>query len=458
MSRFGIEDSTTEFKVELADTLEKEVVAFLNSAKGGDIYIGVDDSGHAVGVKNPDSLMLAISDRIKNNILPSCLGLYDVYPEEHDGQTVLHIVVSRGTEKPYYLRRYGQSPAGCYIRIGSGVQQMTVGMIDQLYASRVRNSLRNIPAPTNRKLTFQQLKIYYQEKGFQINESFLSNLDLYTPDGTLNYAAYLLADENSVSIKVAKYAGADKCDLIENEEYGFCSLIKAAHQVLDKLNVENKTLTRITGAAEREQHRMVDERALREALINAMVHNDYSSEVPPVVEIFSNRISITSYGGLVTGLSREECLAGRSMPRSRELMRVFRDLDLVEQLGSGMHRILSVYSSDIFHISDNFFEICFEREDVSEETPQVTPQDTPQVTQAVKKMKAISSGERDRAELQEKVGLSDRKSFTKNYLNPALEQGLIEMTIPEKPNSRLQKYRLTGAGKYFLKAMQDQKN
>jgi predicted transcriptional regulator len=64
----------------------------------------------------------------------------------------------------------------------------------------------------------------------------------------------------------------------------------------------------------------------------------------------------------------------------------------------------------------------------------------------------------DRAELQEKVGLSDRKSFTKNYLNPALEQGLIEMTIPEKPNSRLQKYRLTGAGKYFLKAMQDQKN
>jgi len=258
---------------------------------------------------------------------------------------------------------------------------------------------------------------------------------------------------------VAKYAGADKCDLIEKEEYGFCSLIKAAHQVLDKLNVENKTLTRITGAAEREQHRMVDERALREALINAMVHNDYSSEVPPVVEIFSNRISITSYGGLVTGLSREECLAGRSMPRSRELMRVFRDLDLVEQLGSGMHRILSVYSSDIFHISDNFFEICFEREDVSGEIPRVTPpKSPPQVTPAVKKLIAICSGEMDRAELQEKVGLSDRKSFTKNYLNPALEQGLIEMTIPEKPNSRLQKYRLTGAGKYLLKAMQDQKN
>ena len=121
MSRFGIEDNTTEFKVELTDHLEKEVVAFLNSEKGGDIYIGVDDSGHVAGVSNPDPVMLAISDRIKNNILPSCLGLYDVYPEECDGKTVIHIIISRGTEKPYYLKRYGQSPAGCYIRIGSGI-------------------------------------------------------------------------------------------------------------------------------------------------------------------------------------------------------------------------------------------------------------------------------------------------------------------------------------------------
>jgi len=92
----------------------------------------------------------------------------------------------------------------------------------------------------------QQLKIYYQEKGFQINDAFLNNLDLYTPDGELNYAAYLLADQNSISIKVAKYAGEDKCELIENEELGFCSLIKATHLVLDKLNIENRTLTRIT--------------------------------------------------------------------------------------------------------------------------------------------------------------------------------------------------------------------
>jgi len=127
----------------------------------------VDDDGEVLGVSDVDAQMLAISDRIRNNILPSCLGLYDVYAQEHEGKTIIHVVVTRGTEKPCYLKRCGQSPAGCFTRVGSGVQPMTTGMIDQLYAGRVRHSLRNIPAPTTLKLTFQQLKIYYQEKGFE---------------------------------------------------------------------------------------------------------------------------------------------------------------------------------------------------------------------------------------------------------------------------------------------------
>lgn len=297
MSKPCQESQTCEFKRELNDSLEKEVVAFLNSSLGGDIYIGVADDGSIVGITNPDALMLAISDRIRSNIQPTCLGLYDIIAETHGDKTIIRIIVTRGTEQPYYLKRFGLSSAGCFIRVGSGVQPMTTAMIDKLYASRVRNSLRNIPAPTSRKLSFQQLKIYYQEKGFEINDAFLQNLDLYTPDGSqLNYAAYLLADSNSISIKVAKYAGTDKCDLIENEEYGYCSLIKATHRVLDKLEIENRTLTRITGAAERTQHRLFNARALREALINAIIHNDYSAEVSPVVEIYSDRLSITSYG------------------------------------------------------------------------------------------------------------------------------------------------------------------
>jgi predicted HTH transcriptional regulator len=113
------EDTNTEFKSELNEKLEKAVVSFLNSKTGGDIYIGVADDGTVVGVANLDKTQLAITDRMKDNILPTCLGLFDVYSEEIDHKMVIHIVVSSGTEKPYYIKALGMSPAGCYMRVGS---------------------------------------------------------------------------------------------------------------------------------------------------------------------------------------------------------------------------------------------------------------------------------------------------------------------------------------------------
>ena len=99
---------------------------------------------------------------------------------------------------------------------------------------------------------------------------------------------------------------------------------------------------------------LIDRTALREAVINAIVHNDYVRGGAPLFEIYDDRIKIVSYGGLVNGLTEEEFFSGCSMPRNRELMQVFRDMELVENFGSGMHRILQIYSPDIFKISENF--------------------------------------------------------------------------------------------------------
>lgn len=357
------EDYRTEFKEKLNDKLEKSVVGFLNSKTGGDIYIGIDNTGNVTGVNNADRTQLEITDRIKNNILPTCLGLFDVYSEEISNTIVIHIVVSSGTEKPYYIKSFGMSPSGCFIRIGRSTRQMDIKMIDSFYSSRTRNSLRNIVSPRYSDHTFAQLKIYYEEKGFSLNEEFLQNLDFYTVDGKLNYTAYLLADKNSVSMKCVKYSGTDKYDLVENEEYGFCSIIKATERILDKLEIENRTFTKITGAVRRLEKRMIDRTALREAFINAVVHNDYTREVTPLVEIYSDRLSITSYGGLIEGLSVDEFFRGRSMPRNRELMRIFKDMKLVEHIGSGMNRILRAYNKSIFQLSEHFIEVVFPFDD-----------------------------------------------------------------------------------------------
>lgn len=128
--------------------------------------------------------------------------------------------------------------------------------------------------------------------------------------------------------------------------------------MLDKLEIENKTVAQIT-SKERIESRPYDPKALREAIINAIVHNDYSNERPPVFEIFPDRLEITSAGGLPYSFTKEEFLAGYSAPRNKELMRVFKDLDLVEQLGSGIPRILEKYDESIFTFTDNFLKTTF---------------------------------------------------------------------------------------------------
>ena len=218
----------------------------------------------------------------------------------------------------------------------------------------------------SQNLTFQQLKTYYQGKGYKIKDSFIDNLDLRLSTGEYNYAAYLLADSNGASIKVVKYAGADKVNLVENDEFGYECLITAATRVMDRLDAENHMSAKVTPILRLEKN-MVDKTALREAVINAIVHNDYT-EGAPVVEIFSDRITVTSSGGLVEGLSQEDFFSCRSMPRNRELMRVFKDVELTEQLGVGMARILHSYDRSIFYLSPSFLAVTLPFEEGYEST------------------------------------------------------------------------------------------
>lgn len=351
------ESNRIEHKQTLTAGLEKEVVAFLNSDQGGVIYIGINKQGEAVGVESADDLQLKIKDRLKHNIAPSCLGLFEIIHEQQQGKSIIKLIVASGRERPYYIKKHGMSEKGCFIRIGSSSEPMPASMIEDLFAKRVRNSLGKIKSH-RQDLTFEQLKIYYQEKGLTLNAQFASNLELLTEEGHYNYVAYLLADTNGTSIKVAKYAGKDKIDLIENVELGYCSLIKATHRVLDKLKIENTIATEIT-YKERKETPLWDHVALREAVINAIVHNDWTSEVPPVFEIYSDRIEITSTGGLSSIKNTEDFFTGFTKPINRELMRIFKDVELVEHLGSGMGRILPAYGRESFQITDNFMRLVF---------------------------------------------------------------------------------------------------
>ena len=480
------ETKNIEYKQKVTPELEKEVVAFLNSKEGGVIYIGIDKWGKTIGVHNPDAVQLELKDRFKNNILPSCMGLFDMLLEKREEQQVIKIIVAGGYEKPYYIKKFGLSEKGAFIRVGSASEPMPSRQIEELFTKRTRYSISKIRSP-KQELRFQQLQIYYQSMGKTLNEQFAKNLELLNDDGDYNYIAYLMNDINNISVRVARYAGTNQVDLVQNEEYGHESIIKATQQVLDKLNIENRTFAKIT-YKRRIERRLWDATALREAVINAFVHNDYTYEVAPKFEIFKDRLVITSCGGLPYGISEEEFFSGTSIPRNKELMRIYRDLELVEHLGSGIPRILQKYPKEVFKFMENTLRVILpieedlqvlmeqEREATPQDTPQVpckyhastmqdTPQDTPQDTAQVTaqvtaqdtaqvvELLQVFEGIHNREEIQSRLELADRKYFREKYLVPAVAQGLVALTLPDKPTSRYQKYYLTEKGKEVLASL-----
>ncbi|MCL2078465.1 MAG: putative DNA binding domain-containing protein [Oscillospiraceae bacterium] len=350
------ENNRLEFKRELNDRLERAVVSFLNYPGGGEILIGIDDSGSAIGILEMDATQLKITNRIRNNLRPQTLGLYDIVQDVVDGKDIIRVIVSCGQQRPYYIRKHGMTEQGCFIRVGNSSQPMSEQMIEELISKRQQITLQSMISP-RQNLTFKQLCIYYEEKKREPTEQFIESLDLRQSSGEYNYAAYLFADENGASIKIAAYAGTDKVDLLETREYGNRCLITATQRILDRIDSENRTFAKITSKNRLEKER-VNSIALREAVINAIVHNDYTKGFP-LVEIFTDRIVVTSCGGLVEGLTETDFFKCRSMPRNRELMRVFRDMELVEQIGSGMSRILKVYDRSIFEVTPSFTVVTF---------------------------------------------------------------------------------------------------
>ena len=213
--------------------------------------------------------------------------------------------------------------------------------------------------------------------------------------------------------------------------------------MLDKLKVENNVSSEIT-YKRRIDSPMWDERAMREIVINAMVHNDYyTNEVPPKFEIFSDRIEITSAGRLPIGMTKEEFFSGISSPRNKELMRVFRDVDMVESLGSGMKRIMQAYPKRIYIFMDNFIRLTipFYSQKGSKIAQANSTSSHKNSTSSKKEfLLAYCVIPRSLGEMMHYMNMRSRHSFISTYINPLLAEGLLQYTIPEQPTHPKQQY------------------
>ena len=347
------ETESVELKRTLNKDFIKEVVAFLNT-RNGIIYIGVDDKGNVIGVENVDKTMREIRDIIRDQILPSTEGLSEIGSLLEDNKTIITVKVKKGL-KLYYIKKEGRSTTGCFYRDGTSSTPMSEEEIEKRWKFSLTNEdlLRETQA-TYSPLSFRQLKIFYDEVGMTLNDNTLaSNLGLLTKEGHYNKIAELLSDKNHIGFIYARYNGKDKSSFSETVDFGNQCVLTAVEKLMYRLEAENRGITKISSTT-RSTKNLVDIDCLREAVYNALAHNDWLNGGTPSVYIYSNRVEVISYGGLPFGQTEENFFKGISKPRSEGFIRILRDLDFAERTGHGIPQIISKYGKEAFEITDSF--------------------------------------------------------------------------------------------------------
>ena len=316
-------------------------------------------------------------------------------------------------------------PEGCYIRIGTSAEKLDEQMIIRLFQQHDKSTLKSLMS-YRQDLTFVYLKQAYANKGFETSDNFIRQLELYEANGKFNLLAYLLSDQFSSPIQYARYEGDDVFDLKEQKIFSNQSIIKTTSELLDFIQSRNTTFTEIT-PINRIDKQKFNSIAVRELVVNAIVHNDYRGNGLPKFEEFSNRLEISSFGGLPYGFTKEDFLKGYSLPVNPELIRVFRDLGYAERLGTGIRRVLKFYPKDIFSFSPNFLRVSvpFAKEKTQAKEPQVKGNTVIDVIRANTKV--------TRKELAQILGKSESSIYRE--LSQLVKDGLIRRVGSNKSGS-----------------------
>ena len=333
------EDQETELKVELTKDIKKEIVAFANT-NNGTIYIGIDDNGKIVGLKQAEKDLEALSGMIREGI-KSDLTLYTkIYIERVEDKDIIIVKVSEAPNKPYYLSDKGLKSSGVYLRHGNVSVQANEEVIKKLLIESNSNSFEN-NVSNIQDLHFEYLKNIFKNHNIEIDDNKFKVLNIVNLNNEYTNLGLLLSDECPYSIKCAIFNGTNKLEFRDRKEFTG-SVLKQVNDTFEYLDLYNKTKGKIVGL-ERIDTKDYPEYALRESLLNAVIHRDYNFTGSILVSLFDDHFEITSLGGLVKGISIEDLYNGVSESRNPNLANIFYRLKYVESFGTGIGRIIESY-------------------------------------------------------------------------------------------------------------------
>ena len=416
------EGITTEFKREYTDEIKKTVIAFANT-RGGEVLIGVEDDGTVIGVSDVDGIMLKVTNALRDSIKPDITMFLLCEKREMDGKDVVAVNVQKGTACPYYLAAKGLRPEGVFVRQGASIVPATGSAILKMIKETDGDDYEAARS-LNQELTFQDTEHFFAEEHIPFGQKQKRTLGLVSEDGIFTNLGLLLSDQCMHTAKLAVFQGSSKTVFKDRAEFSG-SLFRQMEEIYSYIDRFNRIRAEFPGL-KRVDTRDYPPEAVREAMLNAIVHRDYSYSASTFISIFDDRIEFVTLGGLPNGIAMSDVMMGVSVPRNRRLANIFYRLHLVEAFGTGMLKIKECYADyacqPAVEVSENAFKITLPNVNYEAETANQKNLLSEKEQRILKFISARQSA--SRAEIEMATGLS--QSVTVRALKKLLELGAIQ--------------------------------
>ncbi len=354
---FFKESEIVELKSIVTEDIKKEIIAFANS-QGGKLFLGVQDDGTVSGLDDPDGAALQVSNMVRDAIKPDITMFLHYKTLEAEGKQIVAITVQRGTNRPYYIAKKGLRPEGVYVRQGYSSVPATDTAIRRMIRETDGNRFEEMRS-LKQNLTFETAKKEFALRKLSFGQTQMKTMGMMNKDNVYTNLGLLLSDQCMHTVKAAVFEDIGQNQFKDRKEFtgSLFQQMTDAYEFIDFRNQTHSTFDRLLRIDQRDY----PEVAVREALLNLLVHREYSFHASAFISIYADRIEFTSVGGLVDGITLDDVMMGISVCRNEKLANVFYRLELIEAYGTGISKIMGAYTGTgkkpQIEVSDNAFKI-----------------------------------------------------------------------------------------------------
>jgi predicted HTH transcriptional regulator len=457
------EGKTREYKRDLSAPAKplRTIAAFANSS-GGQLVIGVADDGAVVGIGDPLAEEERIANLISDSISPQLVPAIDLVTLEEE--TVLVVDVPLSTRRPHFITSQGID-RGVYVRLGS-----TTRLADPALVAELERTARGVAfedQPESRAtLDDLDLAALAELRGRPTAVDDLVALGLAVRQNEIvpTVAGVLVACPDparflpSAWVQCGRIRGAGRTDIFDQIEV-HTPIPHAVEEVMAFLTKHAYKTARFGGTRRRDVY-SIPVGAIREVVINALVHASYAERGTPIrVAFFDDRIEVESPGGLVSGMT-VETMKRVSRLRNPSVARIFREARLMEQWGTGVRRVFEqtaeaglptpLIEEIVDRVRFTVFVIPHGAAAIARHDYHGSDAGSHVGRYDVAMLNAAADGPVHRNDLLAAAGLKPLAQNYARHVAPLVDGGLLEMTVPDKPRSKAQRYRLTDTGRALL--------